>query len=536
MKGENIVKEIQIQNFRSLKDTGSQKLSPITILVGENSSGKSTFLRSFPLLKQSISKRTSGPILWAGDIDDYVDFGSFEETVTNDGSNEIIFTFKFDVKAVGWFNRNFTSERFFSEITTEPTHDKVEYQITIKSINGRDRVSLFTLKINTLEYTFDILNHCVSVGDFFHYKGRKNKNTEPNSRGVRDRGFLIPHSNSFGFHLPDITDLWRELNDTITQILGKDPNVRTSILEMFIDIGDRISLNLDLGEFVDRLEQDEKIPKKTINLYRKMAERLNESDDSRLKGIISLCYLYGIYADIDEYIFTYYRNVHYIAPLRATAERYYRLRNLAVDEVDYQGKNLAIFINSLNGNRLRAFQSWTEEHFGFYVKTDISKGHLSLQIILKDSDKAINLSDTGFGYSQVLPIITQLWELSSRDQNAGNRHFGISNICPLVVAVEQPELHLHPAVQAKLAKAFIACIDLARKNGNELQLILETHSVTIINYLGRAIAKGKLSNDDVSIIMFEKKITKGTTDVRNSNFDEEGYLSNWPYGFFDPEE
>ena len=74
MKGDSLVKEIQLKNFRSLKDTGIQTLSPITLLVGENSSGKSTFLRAFPLIKQSISQRTSGPILWAGDVDDYVDF------------------------------------------------------------------------------------------------------------------------------------------------------------------------------------------------------------------------------------------------------------------------------------------------------------------------------------------------------------------------------------------------------------------------------------------------------------------------------
>ena len=101
MKGECLVKEIQMKNFRSLKDTGIQTLSPITILVGENSSGKSTFLRAFPLLKQSISKRTSGPILWAGDVDDYVDFGSFKETVTNDKSKEISFGFKFNISDLG---------------------------------------------------------------------------------------------------------------------------------------------------------------------------------------------------------------------------------------------------------------------------------------------------------------------------------------------------------------------------------------------------------------------------------------------------
>jgi len=230
----------------------------------------------------------------------------------------------------------------------------------------------------------------------------------------------------------------------------------------------------------------------------------------------------------------YYQQVHYIAPLRATAERYYRLRNLAVDEVDYQGKNLAVFINSLTQKQLDQFGEWTNEHFGFSVSTDKSKGHLSLLIKLVGSDKAINLSDTGFGYSQVLPIITQLWELSSRkrERNRYSRH----GLLPLVVAIEQPELHLHPAVQAKLAKAFIATIELARKNGYQLQLLLETHSETIVNYLGGAIARGLLKKEDVSVVLFEKVIGDSHTTVRNCNYDNDGYLENWPYGFFVSEE
>ena len=95
MNGDVQLKSIQIKNIRSLKDTGAVSLPRITVLVGQNSSGKSTFLRIFPLLKQSISKRTNGPILWAGDADDYVDFGSFTETITNDGSKEMEISFNF---------------------------------------------------------------------------------------------------------------------------------------------------------------------------------------------------------------------------------------------------------------------------------------------------------------------------------------------------------------------------------------------------------------------------------------------------------
>ena len=68
---------IGVQNLRSLYNIDEIEIKPITVLLGKNSAGKSTFLRMFPLLKQSIEDRTSEPILWYGD---YVDFGDFEES------------------------------------------------------------------------------------------------------------------------------------------------------------------------------------------------------------------------------------------------------------------------------------------------------------------------------------------------------------------------------------------------------------------------------------------------------------------------
>jgi len=101
MRGVGRLDKIQIKNIRSLKDSGQIALSPITLLVGENSSGKSTFLRLFPLIKQSISKQTDGPLLWAGDVDDYIDSGSFAETITNDGSTTMMLCFSFPISKSG---------------------------------------------------------------------------------------------------------------------------------------------------------------------------------------------------------------------------------------------------------------------------------------------------------------------------------------------------------------------------------------------------------------------------------------------------
>ena len=536
MKGGCLVKEIQMKNFRSLKDTGSRKLSPITLLVGENSSGKSSFLRAFPLLKQSISKRTSGPILWAGDVDDYVDFGSFEETVTNDQSDEIIFAFKFQLNDDG----RTSGYRFYDDYGVfEYTSSGADicYEITITSSEGKDQVSNLSLCVNSTTVRFDLRKGTITSDKGLSYK---ETNQEPEITLGKHSG-KIPFrrytrmSPSFGFELPAIDTALYTVLHSIS--LDKDEEVEYFIIRRLInEIGLDLTRKDDIEYIDDRTRKKKKYPAAAVKYYNSIVSAIKDDPTGELREIAKLVAIYDLFPEIDEYLFSYFKQVHYIAPLRANAERYYRLRNLAIDEVDYQGKNLPIFINSLTAPQLKAFHAWTEDHFGFKVKTDKSKGHLSLQIILSGSDKAINLSDTGFGYSQVLPIITQLWELSSRKPIRNRRYSDRDQKIPLVIAIEQPELHLHPAVQAKLAKAFIASIDNARKNKCELQLLLETHSPTIVDYFGRAIAKGILAPEDISVILFDKSINDSVTTVRESGYDEEGFLKYWPYGFFDAED
>ena len=62
---------VRLRNFRGLADSGMIILKPITLLVGANISGKSSFLRMFPLFKQSVSAKTSGPLLWYGNEVDF---------------------------------------------------------------------------------------------------------------------------------------------------------------------------------------------------------------------------------------------------------------------------------------------------------------------------------------------------------------------------------------------------------------------------------------------------------------------------------
>ena len=83
-----------VENLRSISTMKPVELRPITILVGRNSAGKSTFLRSLPLLRQSLTVRTSGPVLWYGD---FVDFGDFKQSVRR-GCVEAGISFNFMIR------------------------------------------------------------------------------------------------------------------------------------------------------------------------------------------------------------------------------------------------------------------------------------------------------------------------------------------------------------------------------------------------------------------------------------------------------
>ena len=86
-----MIQSIGVHNFRSLYEIDPIEIKPITILLGKNSCGKSSFLRLLPLLKQSVSNNIRGSIAMYGDM---VDFGDFN-TVLNKKSKKKSFKLQF---------------------------------------------------------------------------------------------------------------------------------------------------------------------------------------------------------------------------------------------------------------------------------------------------------------------------------------------------------------------------------------------------------------------------------------------------------
>ena len=120
-----------------------------------------------------------------------------------------------------------------------------------------------------------------------------------------------------------------------------------------------------------------------------------------------------------------------------------------------------------------------------------------------------NLIDVGYGVSQVLPVITELF----RDDET-----------PMFL-LQQPEVHLHPSAQAALGSLFCQIV------GNRRQLVIETHSDHLLDRVRMDVRDGttKLKPDDVSILFFER----GDLDVRihSLRLDGEGNVLDAPASY-----
>ncbi len=135
-------------------------------------------------------------------------------------------------------------------------------------------------------------------------------------------------------------------------------------------------------------------------------------------------------------------------------------------------------------------------------------------VVLTDKRSGVRLSpaDVGFGISQVLPIVV---ELSARTNS--------------VIIVEQPEIHLHPAMQADLADLVVESI---QPGGRANQVVLETHSENLMLRVQRRIREGILDAGDVAVIYVDQD-PEGRAVVRELRIDEAGeFIDEWPNGFF----
>lgn len=230
------------------------------------------------------------------------------------------------------------------------------------------------------------------------------------------------------------------------------------------------------------------------------------------------------------------RAINYLGPLRENPNRLYRWSGEEVGHVGWRGEHTieALLagqsrrLNFKSGERLKPLQplvaQWLKQLgvIDRFTVLQIGDGRdeYEVRVTTPGNSREVLLTDVGFGVSQVLPVIVEAFYSAPGS----------------TVVMEQPEIHLHPSVQAELADLFIAAI-AAREDSRprNTQFIIESHSEHLLRRLLRRIAEEKVDPKDVCCYVVNPG-RRGST-IEALDFDSYGNVRNWPEKFFgDPTE
>ncbi len=159
----------------------------------------------------------------------------------------------------------------------------------------------------------------------------------------------------------------------------------------------------------------------------------------------------------------------------------------------------------------------TIKEFGIAEEIEVIKDKQLpvLALHVKTKDFWSNITDVGYGVSLQLPILLQAI-LSEHYTKRGE-----------TILIEQPEVHLHPTLQAKFIETLLSM-------GSKNNYFIETHSEHIIRKL-QVLIKNKqygLKPEDISIQYFKRDPKKFS--VSSHSIDSDGKLNpSFPSGFFD---
>ena len=221
------------------------------------------------------------------------------------------------------------------------------------------------------------------------------------------------------------------------------------------------------------------------------------------------------------------QSTYYIGPIRAHPERRYIWKGSRPTDVGRFGEFTveAMLASKMQGDIAVDDDNHTlEQHVAkwlqnlglvhsFRVKKIEGRDPIFDVLIKQDrNSKEIHLADMGFGVSQVLPVLVLCYYVPRGS----------------TIILEQPEIHLHPAVQADLADLLI---DVSKKRN--VQILLESHSEHLLRRLQRRVAEERITNDDVRLYFCSSD--QGASRIEMLELDDYGNIANWPKEFFGDE-
>lgn len=453
------IRNLELKNFKRFRSALFSFDSPITLIYGPNSSGKSSIIKALLGIKQTMSENNEHEVFSAQG--DYVDLGSYSDYIyAHKVSNNFQIKTKHQIGSDDQRSWLFNG-RAISEIVFEL---KYSFDAAIESARLEGLSA-------TLFHDHDV------VGTIRVEKKR-----------TRD-------------------SYWVSGDEGLANLLMK-----------------KLSFNLEQAEQANIFVQDIVNNSSVVHLekFRFRQSQEHEFGNHGIKTYVLEQVVSYISRDFNE-------NLFYLGPLRHTPNRSYIRSSHNINVGPLGEHTSSVFANiearqkkvTRGTNRYKdaseQIAEWVNVVFPGAVAT--AETYKELVKLYLNKSSSVNqyhsdvISDVGFGFSQVFPILVQLAIMPKGS----------------TLIVEQPELHLHPKAQVALAYVF----SNAARQGK--RLIIESHSEHLLRGIQVQISRERLKQkdkmEDFANVLYVPEPPKGHFDIEFNEYGE--LLNEWPKGFFD---
>lgn len=521
-----------LENFKAIGEMQKAPVRPLTLIFGPNSAGKSSFIHSILLVKEALE---------SGNLDvhhtklsgDSVDIGGFRQYVFGRNIKKTVkWGLEFDLKSLGG-----RLPEIFSNAK------KIKIELTIGMKNNKNKLNEATEPILT---KYAVLIDDVNLISMSDSSGKILKISNINTKHYAIEKMIFDIIENYT--TTQLTqDDYLSIENKVSNVLLNMNLIQGILLPTGIDISPSITENPQSVFPIGRTKRNEEI-----------LDILSIILPWNINEIIS-----GIYNIVNEEM----KKLSYLGPLRSYPPRHFTLspqqdtnwfagggesweivqKNKKVREkvnrwlgspdrlqTPYelivrelvQSDEIAKILRKEIRNKIKTndieniLESISNSIKGAINNSDIER-LFELVLFDKRSVTAVSHRDVGIGISQILPVLVNAYASSNK-----------------MIAIEQPELHLHPALQAELGDVLIE----SALGENRNTFILETHSEHLILRIMRRIresSKGQgnlpaIKPSDVSIIYVEPMQYGKGSMLRFLELDDEGeLLDSWPGGFFE---
>ena len=572
---------LRLRHFKSVNDQ-EISLAPLTVLVGENSSGKSSILQALLLMKQAVAAQSPGANFPLNGT--FVRLGTLGDVRTAQAADDASVEMGVDISFPEQFKAPWTrrpgggalklSIALGDTAPDESTSTRIRgLTLDLESVDGNKQLSLTIRSSEGDSSIVSVPTRSPWIGAADCDLSLQGELTSPESdhpinfvgtalAGAIPSGLLVEQDAAHalainwtdGFVGKCALQLLESHSRNRRMRLVKspprddlDPKHTVASVDQLVafairSINDLLEEHDSVSEVLSNsLWQQIDIPEMTEELVsRLVSEEGSLLADTIAQGLNTPGKVQLLCNEVEWEELEYYtrflqyfidENIWYLGPLREAPQIIMPNTPTALTgDLGLRGEFTAAVLQSLgdkpvhtplpDGNHddvplIEAVTRWAI-HLELVETVEVADlAALGLTINVRPSglDRTVPLPSVGVGVSQLLPVLV---------------------LCLLadpgsLILLEQPELHLHPGLQQRLADFLIAMTRSGR------QLIVETHSEYMVSRIRRRVAadpEDKLRSR-IKIVFAERDRASGFTAYRDIDLSPYGDINNWPTGFFD---